>query len=95
MDANKKWSRRLLIAGVILVVIGAGLMDQAGRTQSAFWWDVSGGVAFAGLVLSALSVVLAEGGQLLGRRRRPGGEAPLARRPPPKTGRRSSPPSGR
>lgn len=60
-------SRKLLIAGIVLIVIGAGLMDQAGRTQSALWWNVSGAFALAGFLVSVVSLFIAEGSALLPR----------------------------
>lgn len=59
----------MLVAGVVFIVIGAGLMDQAGRTQAALWWNLSGGFAFVGFLLSVISIALAEGWT----RRLPGG----------------------
>ncbi|MCL4544077.1 MAG: hypothetical protein M1118_05685 [Chloroflexi bacterium] len=53
-----KW---LSIIAVVLIVIGASLMDQAGRTQSTLWWTVSGIFAGVGLVLAVVYLVLLEG----------------------------------
>jgi hypothetical protein len=72
MDATKARSRALLIAGIVLIVIGAGVMDQAGRSHEEFWWNVSGFFAFAGFLLSVISLFLAEGGALLPRALRKG-----------------------
>lgn len=55
---NRRW---LLFAGIACIVIGAGLMDQAGRTQLAMWWNISGGFAFLGVVLTAVYLLLQEG----------------------------------
>lgn len=70
MDAVKQRSRHLLIAGIVLIVIGAGTMDQAGRSHADLWWNVSGAFAFAGFLLSAVSLFVAEGSALLPRRLR-------------------------
>lgn len=59
--------RGLLIVGIVLIVIGAGLMDEAGRTHAALWWNISGAFAFAGFLLSVISLFIAEGNALLPR----------------------------
>ena len=74
MDAAKQRSRGLLIAGIILIVIGAGVMDQAGRTHQELWWNMAGAFAFAGFLLSAVSLLVAEGSSLLPRRLRAANE---------------------
>lgn len=53
--------RWLLWLGVALVAIGAALMDVAGRTRLAFWWDVSGGCAFLGFALTVAYLLQTEG----------------------------------
>jgi hypothetical protein len=60
-------SRKLLIAGIVLIVIGAGVMDDAGRTQDALLWNIAGAFAFVGFLVSAISLFIAEGGALLPR----------------------------
>lgn len=70
MDATKKRSRELLIAGIVLIAIGAGLMDQAGRSHDDLWWNISGAVAFAGFLVSVISLFIAEGSKLLPHRLR-------------------------
>jgi uncharacterized membrane protein YccC len=70
MDAAKQRSRALLIAGIVLIVIGAGVMDQAGRSHQDLWWNISGAFAFAGFLVSVLSLFVAEGSSLLPRRPR-------------------------
>jgi hypothetical protein len=59
----------LLVVGITLVVAGAGFMDQAGRTQSALWWDVSGVCAFLGFVLALIYLIRLEGPGAFGLRR--------------------------
>lgn len=56
--SGRRW---LLFLGLALVVVGAALMDVAGRSHDPFWWDVSGGFAFFGLVLSVAYLLLSEG----------------------------------
>lgn len=46
------YRRRLLFIGICFVALGAGLMDVAGRTQLAFWWNVSGACALIGTLLT-------------------------------------------
>ena len=58
--ATGRW-RWLLILGIISIVLGAGLMDEAGRTQQALWWNISGAFAFLGFALAALYLILQEG----------------------------------
>lgn len=65
MDTTKKRARALLIAGIVLIVIGAGAMDQAGRSHEDLWWNISGAFAFAGFLLSVISLFIAEGSTLL------------------------------
>ena len=67
MDRAQKRARGLLIAGIVLVVIGAGLMDQAGRSHEDLWWNISGAFAFVGFLLSVISLFVAEGSALLPR----------------------------
>ena len=67
MDRTKQRARGLLIAGIVLVVIGAGLMDQAGRSHEDLWWNISGAFAFVGFLLSVISLFVAEGSALLPR----------------------------
>lgn len=70
MDANKRSngvSRRLLIAGIVLVAIGAALMDQAGRSHEEVWWNISGAFAFLGFLVTVLSLLIAEGRQFWSR----------------------------
>lgn len=55
---GRRW---LLFAGIACIVVGAGLMDQAGRTQLAMWWNISGAFAFLGVVLTAVYLLLQEG----------------------------------
>lgn len=62
---SNKYARGLLIAGIVLIVIGAGLMDDAGRSHDDLLWNISGGFAFAGFLLSAVSLFIAEGSALL------------------------------
>jgi uncharacterized membrane protein YccC len=72
MDAPKRRARSLLIAGIVLIVIGAGVMDQAGRNHDEFLWDISGAFAFAGFLLSVISLFITEGAALLPRALRKG-----------------------
>ncbi len=53
--------RWLIVAAIILIVIGASLMDQAGRTQSDFWWTISGIFSGAGFILAVVYLVFLEG----------------------------------
>ena len=55
---GRRW---LLFLGLALVVVGAALMDVAGRSRSALWWDVSGAFAFAGLLVGVIYLLLSEG----------------------------------
>jgi hypothetical protein len=66
-EQGRARGKALLIAGIALIVVGAGLMDQAGRTQSALWWDLSGVFAFLGFLLSVVSLALTEGWDRLAR----------------------------
>ena len=59
--AHGKGRRWLLWLGVVLVVVGAALMDVAGRTRLAIWWDVSGACALAGFLLAGYYLVVTEG----------------------------------
>jgi|GEM_PF-5417395 uncharacterized membrane protein YccC len=70
MDRTRQRARGLLIAGIVLIVIGAGLMDQAGRSHEDLWWNISGAFAFAGFLLSVVSLFMAEGSALLPHRLR-------------------------
>jgi hypothetical protein len=72
LDTAKQRSRPLLIGGIVLIVMGAGVMDQAGRSHEELWWNISGAFAFAGFLLSAISLFVAEGSALLPRRLRAG-----------------------
>ena len=56
-----KQHRWILWLGVLLVVIGASLMDVAGRTQLALWWDISGISALVGFLLAGLYLAMTEG----------------------------------
>ena len=58
---TSKQHRWVLWLGVLLVVLGAGLMDVAGRTQLAVWWNISGISALAGFVLAGLYLFMTEG----------------------------------
>lgn len=64
---QNKYARALLIAGIVLIVIGAGLMDDAGRSHDDLMWNISGAFAFAGFLVSAISLFIAEGSALLPR----------------------------
>ena len=70
MDTVKQRSRALLIAGIVLIVLGAGTMDQAGRSHQDLWWNISGAFAFVGFLLSVVSLFVAEGSALVPRRLR-------------------------
>ena len=61
MDTVQKRARGLLVVGIVLIVIGAGVMDQAGRSHEDLWWNISGAFAFAGFLLSVVSLFIAEG----------------------------------
>jgi hypothetical protein len=74
MEANKSSTapgRRLLIAGIVLIAIGAGLMDQAGRSHEDLWWNISGAFAFLGFLVTVLSLLVTEGRQFWSRPPRP------------------------
>lgn len=64
METERKSShwppRWLSILAIVLIVIGASLMDQAGRTQSALWWTISGILTGAGLILAVVYLILLE-----------------------------------
>ncbi len=64
---DNKYARALLIAGIVLIVIGAGVMDDAGRSHDDLLWNVAGAFAFAGFLVSAISLFIAEGSNLLPR----------------------------
>lgn len=64
---DNKYARALLIAGIVLIVIGAGVMDDAGRSHDDLLWNVAGAFAFAGFLVSAISLFVAEGSNLLPR----------------------------